>query len=172
MTRFAFSAAVATAAIVLTACGGADTADSGPSASSAVTSPRVSAPASTSTAPAPSEAPPVPTVSKPPVVTSSGAAPTADPCAVVTREYLITTLRMTGGPRFPLADLEQPKCAGTYATARSVPDGQTQPSMYLFQYSEQGGQLHWRVTDVGSALDCVNRHGVPAQVARQIGCGG
>ncbi|MFQ6396144.1 hypothetical protein ACLMAJ_22055 [Nocardia sp. KC 131] len=94
-----------------------------------------------------------------------------DPCAVVTREYLITTLRMTGGPRFPLADLEQPRCSGDYATARSVPDGETQPSMYLFHYVEQDGQLHWRVIDLGSALDCVNRNGVPAQVARQIGCG-
>ncbi|MFE3444438.1 hypothetical protein ACFXNW_15525 [Nocardia sp. NPDC059180] len=88
----------------------------------------------------------------------------------MTREYLITTLRMTGGPEFPLADLERPKCKGEYATALSVPDGVSQESMYLFQYSEQGGHAHWRVIDVGLSLECVRTHGVPTDVALHIQC--
>ncbi|WP_063061947.1 hypothetical protein [Nocardia sienata] len=88
----------------------------------------------------------------------------------MTDEYLITTLRMTGMPRYPLADLEQARCSDTFASAWAQPEGTLHPVMYLFEYSEQDGHLHWRVIDVGEGLDCVNRHGVPADVGREIGC--
>lgn len=152
MTRLALLAATTAAVAILTACGSESTPGSASSASS------------TDSAPVPTSAPAAPSVEKTPQAT-------ADPCAVVTREYLITTLRMTGGARFPLADLEQPRCSGNYATARSVPDGKTQPSMYLFHYAEQEGHVHWRVIGLGSALDCVSNDGVPAEAARRIGCG-
>jgi hypothetical protein len=98
------------------------------------------------------------------------APPVADPCAEVTDEYLITTLRMTGMPRYPLADLEQARCSGSFASAMSYPEDTLHPVMYLFEYSEQDGHTYWRVIDVGEGLDCVNRHGVPAGVGREIGC--
>ncbi|MEU1955274.1 hypothetical protein ACH474_28205 [Nocardia rhamnosiphila] len=94
----------------------------------------------------------------------------ADPCAEVTDAYLITTLRMTGLPRYPLADLQQARCSGSFASAMSYPEGTLHPVMYLFEYSEQNGHTHWRVIDVGEGLDCVNRHGVPADVGNEIGC--
>ncbi len=94
----------------------------------------------------------------------------ADPCAEVTREYLITTLRMTGMPQYPLADLQQARCSGNFASAMAYPEGTLHPVMYLFEYSEQNGYTHWRVIDVGEGLDCVNRHGVPADVGSAIGC--
>ncbi|NEW50964.1 hypothetical protein GV792_12930 [Nocardia cyriacigeorgica] len=191
MTRLALLAAAVAGAAVLTACGGESASDSDSSASSTVsTRVSTSAPAgSTDQAhpeqPTAAPEPPVAVPAEPPVAApeppaeeppaappeTSASAPVTDHCADVTREYLITTLRMTGGPQFPLADLEQPRCSGEYATAMSVPDGETPPSMYLFQYGEQGGHTHWRVIDAGSALDCVNSHGVPAEVARRIQCG-
>jgi hypothetical protein len=109
-------------------------------------------------------------VSPAPDATVAPAPPVADPCAEVTDEYLITTLRMTGMPRYPLADLQQARCSGTFASAMSYPEGTLHPVMYLFEYSEQDGHTHWRVIDVGEGLDCVNRHGVPADVGSEIGC--
>ncbi|NUP27605.1 MAG: hypothetical protein HOQ44_13100 [Nocardia sp.] len=88
----------------------------------------------------------------------------------MTDAYLITTLRMTGSPRYPLADLQQARCSGTFASAMSHPEGTLHPVMYLFEYAEQDGHTHWRVIDVGEGLDCVNRHGVPADVGNAIGC--
>lgn len=85
-------------------------------------------------------------------------------------EYLITSVRMTGTPRFPLADLRQSRCSGNFASAMSYPEGTLHPVMYLFEYSEQNGHSLWRLIDVGEALDCVNRHGVPADDGLEIGC--
>ncbi|MFE7797719.1 hypothetical protein [Nocardia sp. NPDC057440] len=179
MTRpVLLAAAAATIAVVLTACGGEGVSDAGPSGSSTVsTRVSTSTAAAKSTEPAAGSTEPAAETTKPAAETTKPAAsaapepstapPTADPCAEVTREYLITTLRMTGSPRFPLADLQRARCSGTYASAQSMPDGALHPEMYLFKYSELNG---WRVIDVGNALDCVNRHGVPADVGREIGC--
>ncbi|WP_280234644.1 hypothetical protein [Nocardia cyriacigeorgica] len=125
-------------------------------------------------APAPPAAQPEPPAAQPGPSSAqpgpSAGEPVADPCAVVTREYLITTLRMTGGPQFPLADLQQPRCLGLFATAMGTSDGASPAEVYLFQYGEHAGQKHWRVIDVGTDLDCVNRHGVPAADARPLQC--
>lgn len=123
-------------------------------------------------APAPDNSAPLvpPSAAPAPAPTVAPAPPVADPCAEVTDAYLITTLRMTGTPRYPLARLEQARCSGFFASAMSHPEGTLHPVMYLFQYSEQDGHTHWRVIDVGEALDCVNRHGVPAAVGAEIGC--
>ncbi|SNY79950.1 hypothetical protein SAMN04244553_1775 [Nocardia amikacinitolerans] len=193
MTRTALLAAVtATIALSLTACGGESESDPVTSASGTGAATVTAAPTASSAAPTTVPAAPttVPAAEKPPTPAHGGtepvsaptpepsaapappptAAPVADPCAEVTREYLITTLRMTGLPRYPLADLQQARCSGTFASAMAQPEGTLHPVMYLFEYSEQNGHTHWRVIDVGEALDCVNRHGVPANVGSAIGC--
>ncbi|MEV0339282.1 hypothetical protein AB0H49_09650 [Nocardia sp. NPDC050713] len=86
---------------------------------------------------------------------------------MVTREYLITTLRMTASPDIPLADLQNARCSGNYATALSQPKGTLHPVVYMFKYSAPVG---WRLMGVDDAIDCVNRHGVPLEDARVIGC--
>jgi outer membrane murein-binding lipoprotein Lpp len=167
-------AAVAIAAAALSGCGGDEASDAGPSASSTFSARVSTSEAATgSTEPAAEAAPPadeapVPTASTAPG--PSAAPPVADPCAEVTREYLITTLRMTGMPRYSLSDLQQARCSGTFASATAQPEGTLHPVMYLFEYSEQNGHTHWHVIDVGEGLDCVNRHGVPADVGSEIGC--
>ncbi|MEU8901164.1 hypothetical protein [Nocardia sp. NPDC048505] len=176
MTRSVLLAtATAALAVALTACGGEGASDAAPSASSTVstsargtTTPATVAPTGETTAPtlettAPAAEEPAP--SKPPKTTAAPAS--AEPCAVVTREYLITTLRMTGGPKFPLADLQNAKCSGNYATALSQPEGTLHPVVYMFKYTPNVG---WNVMGVDDAVDCVNRHGVPLADARVIGC--
>ncbi|MEV6279157.1 hypothetical protein [Nocardia sp. NPDC051832] len=175
MTRSVLLATAATTlAVALTACGGEGASDAAPSASSTVStsargtaptpgtvapSAETTAPAVVTTAPAAAE----PTTSAAPTT----AAPAAKPCAVVTREYLITTLRMTASPKYPLADLQNAKCSGNYATALSQPEGTLHPVVYMFKYSAPEG---WRLMGVDDAIDCVNRHGVPLEDARVIGC--
>ncbi len=189
MTRSAlFTAFAAALTISVAACGGGSESGAentrpapGGTASVASSAPEpAAAPAAPSAAPAPgnSAAPaPAPDTSAPlvppapaPAPTAAPAPPVADPCADVTDEYLITTLRMTGTPRYPLARLEQARCSGSFASAMSHPEGTLHPVMYLFEYSERDGHTHWRVIDVGEGLDCVNRHGVPAAVGAEIGC--
>ncbi|MEV0247454.1 hypothetical protein AB0H76_12755 [Nocardia sp. NPDC050712] len=177
MTRSVLlAAATATLGVALTACGGEGASEAGPSASSTVS---VTAPATVTTvetepgtsspeATAPAEIPATKTTLVPTAPTDPPAQ--ANPCADVTREYLITTLRMTGTPKYPLADLQNARCSGNYASATSQPEGTLHPVMYLFKYSEVNGNTHWRVIDVGEGLDCVNRHGVPAAAGRAIGC--
>ncbi|WP_147144265.1 hypothetical protein [Nocardia ninae] len=143
--------AAATLALALTACGGEGATEAAPSASSTVsTSARGTATAPGTVAPttdatAPDVETTAPAVEEP--VTSSApattAAPTtAAPCAVVTREYLITTLRMTASPEYPLADLQNPRCSGNYATAQSQPKGTLHPVVYMFKYTAPVG---WRL---------------------------
>ncbi|MFI9408129.1 hypothetical protein [Nocardia sp. NPDC052316] len=177
MTRSVLLAtAAATLAVALTACGGEGASDAAPSASSTVsTSARAAAsgtvaPTAETTAPAaettsPAAGKPEPTTSATPQTTAAPA--TAKPCAVVTREYLITTLRMTASPKYPLADLQNARCSGNYATALSQPEGTLHPVVYMFKYAEPAG---WRLMGVDDAIDCVNRHGVPLEDARVIGC--
>lgn len=185
MRRLVLLVAV-TATMPLTACAAREGIHTGAPASSSTsgdlgsTSPPAGSAASPSpefpaagsgpgTAPEPSA-----TAFEPPPVAApepSPAVPVAGPCADVTAEYLTTTLRMTGSPRFSPAKLQDAQCSGEWATARTVFDPDAQTGMYLFRYSEEDGHLHWRVVDVGSALDCVDRLGVPVDVARAIGCG-
>ncbi|MFD0360702.1 hypothetical protein ACFQZZ_04475 [Nocardia sp. GCM10030253] len=182
MTRSVLLAtAAATLAVALTACGGEGASDAAPSASSTVsTSARGTAPAPGTVAPttdttSPADEEPEPATSPAPETTAAPttaapttAAPTtAEPCAVVTREYLITTLRMTASPDIPLADLQNARCSGNYATALSQPKGTLHPVVYMFKYSAPVG---WRLMGVDDAIDCVNRHGVPLEDARVIGC--
>ncbi|MEV0297557.1 hypothetical protein [Nocardia sp. NPDC050710] len=177
MTRSVLLATAAvTLAVALTACGSEGASDAAPSASSTVsTSTRGTAPAPGSVAPttdttSPADEEPEPAASPAPKTTAAPttAAPTtATPCAVVTREYLITTLRMTASPDIPLADLQNARCSGNYATALSQPKGTLHPVVYMFKYSAPVG---WRLMGVDDAIDCVNRHGVPLEDARVIGC--
>ncbi|WP_194813544.1 hypothetical protein [Nocardia sp. XZ_19_385] len=180
MTRHILLAAVAAvAAVTLTACGGEGASNAGPSASSTAskTAPATASTVETTAPGAETPAPDVETTAPATKSTTSSAAPlpsdtpSADqPCAVVTREYLITSLRMTGTPKYPMADLQNARCSGTYASAMSHPEGTLHPVMYLFQYSSRNGHMGWYVIDVGEGLDCVNRHGVPAAAGRAIGC--
>ncbi|GAA5102401.1 hypothetical protein [Nocardia iowensis] len=177
MTRSVLLAtAAATLAVALTACGGEGASDAAPSASSTVsTSARGTAPApgtveptAETTAPAIKTTPPAAAEPEPATSAAPQTAPaTAKPCAVVTREYLITTLRMTASPKYPLADLQNARCSGNYATALSQPEGTLHPVVYMFKYSAPEG---WRLMGVDDAIDCVNRHGVPLEDARVIGC--
>ncbi|MEV0338466.1 hypothetical protein AB0H49_05525 [Nocardia sp. NPDC050713] len=180
------AAVAATAAVTLSACGGEGASNAGSSASSTVsktvstTVPTVetTAPGAETTAPgAETTAPSAETTAPATKSTVTSAAPqpsdtpSADePCAMVTREFLITSLRMTGTPKYPLADLQRARCSGTFASAMSHPEGTLHPVMYLFQYSAWNGNMRWHVIDVGEGLDCVNRHGVPAAAGREIGC--
>ncbi|WP_378740182.1 hypothetical protein [Nocardia brasiliensis] len=179
MTRSVLLAtAAATLAVALTACGGEGASDAALSASSTVSTsargtaptPGTVAPTAETTAPAvettsPAAEEPEPATSATPKTTA--APTTAKPCAVVTREYLITTLRMTASPEYPLADLQNARCSGNYATALSQPEGTLHPVVYMFKYSAPAG---WRLMGVDDAIDCVNRHGVPLEDARAIGC--
>ncbi|MET8777125.1 hypothetical protein ABZV58_19140 [Nocardia sp. NPDC004654] len=191
--RMLLAAVAATAAVTLSACGGEGASNAGSSASSTVsktvstTVPTVettapgaetTAPGAETTAPgAETTAPSAETTAPATKSTVTSAAPqpsdtpSADePCAMVTREFLITSLRMTGTPKYPLADLQRARCSGTFASAMSYPEGTLHPVMYLFQYSAWNGNMRWHVIDVGEGLDCVNRHGVPAAAGREIGC--
>ncbi|WP_280380575.1 hypothetical protein [Nocardia wallacei] len=168
MTRSAlFTAFAAALTISVAACGGGS--ESG--AETTRPAPGGTAPVASS-APEPAAAPAAPSAALAPgnSAAPAPAPPVADPCADVTDEYLITTLRMTGTPRYPLARLEQARCSGSFASAMSHPEGTLHPVMYLFEYSERDGHTHWRVIDVGEGLDCVNRHGVPAAAGAAIGC--
>ncbi|MGW0246583.1 hypothetical protein ACWDYH_08075 [Nocardia goodfellowii] len=177
MTRSVLLAtAAATLAVSLTACGGEGASDAAPSASNPVsasasgTAPGTVAPTTGTTAPAvetTSSAVQQPQPATSPAQEPTAAPTTAEPCAVVTREYLITTLRMTASPDYPLADLQDARCSGNYATALSQPEGTLHPVVYMFKYSAPVG---WRLMGVDDAIDCVNRHGVPLEDARVIGC--
>ncbi|MBF6177241.1 hypothetical protein IU481_02080 [Nocardia otitidiscaviarum] len=184
MTRtLVLVAAAASTALALTACGSNGATDTGSAASSTASAPpSTTASVGATTAPVVKPTEPVadPTepaaepstpVAEPTAPETSAAPPRAEPCAEVDREYLITTLRMTGSPKYPLADLEQVRCSGNFASAQTTFEGSLHPVMYLFEYAEQDGNTHWRVIDLGEGLDCVNRHGVPADVGRAIGCG-
>lgn len=170
-----FAASAMTIALAVAGCDGGRAAEAGPATSgTAAASVTTTTETAASTSPpsmpvgegaGPDAGRPVEGQPAPPVE-----GPVADPCAEVTREYLITTLRMTGMPQYPLADLQQARCSGNFASAMAYPEGTLHPVMYLFEYSEQNGYTHWRVIDVGEGLDCVNRHGVPADVGSAIGC--
>ncbi len=66
-------------------------------------------------------------------------------------------------------DFVEYQCAGDYARARtSSYDWTTQPAGVLFRYDEASG---WTAIDVGSAIPCTERHGVPPEIAIQLlGC--
>ncbi|MEV0299414.1 hypothetical protein [Nocardia sp. NPDC050710] len=169
----------ATAAVTLSACGGEGASNAGPSASSTVSKTvpttvsivETTAPSAETTAPSAETTAPATKSAVTSAAPRPSDTPSADePCAMVTREFLITSLRMTGGPKYPLADLQRARCSGTYASAMSQPEGTLHPVMYLFRYSARNGHMLWHVIDVGEGLDCVNRHGVPAAAGREIGC--
>ncbi|MBF6366296.1 hypothetical protein IU469_11280 [Nocardia puris] len=185
MKRPALLAAAAAIAMALTACGGEDAADAGASASSTVSAsttapasatptPAEQAPAPAGDTPAPAGNPPAPAPGNPapapapenPAPAPSTAPPQSAPCDVVTREYLITTLRMTGSPDVHMADLQDARCSGNFATAMTYPEGVLHPEMYLFKYTEEG----WRLLEIGLGMDCVNRLGVPRADGVAIGC--
>lgn len=179
-------AATATVAALLTACGGEGTPDTGSSASSSVSA-STSAPATTpesqasapdagTAAPAPETTEPAPeaTVPDPEAgdpgdtgVTQSPA-PSEDHCAVVTDEYLITSLRMTGPPD-SLVPLEDSRCTGSFASANHWAEGALHPELYVFQYSEEAG--HWRFVEHGyGGMDCAGKYGLSPEDAQILRC--
>ena len=179
-------ATTATAAAVLTACGSEDASDNG-SATSSTVSTSVSAPATTphtpapgpdagTAAPAPDATAPAPEATAPapeptvPVDTGVTEPPasTDDHCAVVTDEYLITSLRMTGPPD-SLVPLQDSRCVGTFASANNWPEGAPHPQLYIFQYSEAPG--HWRFVEHGyGGMDCAGKYGLSPEAASILRC--
>ncbi|WP_067852157.1 hypothetical protein [Nocardia shimofusensis] len=179
-------AATATAAAVLTACGGEDASDKGSAASTTVST-SASAPATTpgapvpgpdagTAAPAPETTVPAPEATVPapePTVpgdtgVTESPAPSEDHCAVVTDEYLITSLRMTGPPN-SLVPLQDSRCTGTFASANNWPEGALHPELYLFQYSEAHG--HWRFIEHGyGGMDCAGKYGLSPEAASILRC--
>jgi len=181
-------AATATAAAVLTACGGDDASDNGSAASSTVStsaSPRTpaagpdagtAAPGPDATVPAPEATVPAPEATVPapeptaPVDTGVTEPPasTDDHCALVTDEYLITSLRMTGPPD-SLVPLQDSRCVGTFASANNWPEGALHPELYIFQYSEAHG--HWRFVEHGyGGMDCAGKYGLSPEAASILRC--
>lgn len=185
-------AATTTAAAVLTACGGEDATDNGSASSTVSTS--ASAPATTSRSPAPgpdagtaAPAPdatlPAPEATEPaPEATVPAPEPTVpvdtgvteppastdDHCAIVTDEYLITSLRMTGPPD-SLVPLQDSRCVGTVASANNWPEGALHPELYIFQYSEAHG--HWRFVEHGyGGMDCAGKYGLSPEAASILRC--
>lgn len=179
-------AATVTAAAVLTACGGEDASGNGSTPSKTVST-SASAPATTSAAAAPGPdagtAAPAPETTVPaPETTVPAPEPTVpadtgvteppasseDHCAIVTDEYLITSLRMTGPPD-SLVPLQDARCVGTLASANNWPEGALHPELYIFQYSEAHG--HWRFVEHGyGGMDCAGKYGLTPEAAATLRC--
>lgn len=197
MTRSVFLVAATAATVaLLTACGGADIPADDSSASRSVSAsasaptttpgspaPGVPGPAAETAAPAPETTVPAPEVTLPPPeatvpdpeapvpgdtgVTESPA-PSENHCAVVTDEYLITSLRMTGPPD-SLVPLQDSRCTGSFASANHWPEGALHPELYLFQYSES--PAHWRFIEHGyGGMDCAGKYGLSPEDAQILRC--
>ena len=180
-------AATATVAAVLTACGGEDLPDNGSSASSSAsasaptTTPgspapgapgpnaETAVPALETTVPAPETTVPAPEATVPgDTGVTESAAPSENHCAVVTDQYLITSLRMTGPPD-SLVSLQDSRCTGSFASANHWPEGALHPELYLFQYSEAPG--HWRFIEHGyGGMDCAGKYGLSPEAAQILRC--
>ncbi|HTJ39535.1 MAG TPA: hypothetical protein VL738_40440 [Dactylosporangium sp.] len=172
----AFGVVAAGTAAALAGCGGQQAAPSaaasGPGNAPAVTTttgaatvPIPTAPAATGTgAAAPNSTGNAPA---PTATTAVAAAAGANACPV-TSDTLYTALRASadmykraGSP----AALETPVCYQGFATARTKPDGQHQPSRVVFGY--QAATRQWTPLNLGSSDYCAGF--VPEAVAEKLG---